>query len=162
MRSVHWLFLVSVALFVSGIGFVVAAARPTAQAETAVEAIPLTPVATVKQIMNAIVAPAAQAVFDSVGTVVDIGGVHETKPKDDREWAAVGASAAALIEAANLLMMGDRAVDRGEWVKLSRAMASAGAATLKAADAKDVAGILAAGETVNESCDNCHQVYQRN
>jgi hypothetical protein len=163
MRLVHWLFLVSVALFISGIGFIVVAARPAAQAtEPAKEAIPITPVASVKQIMGGIVAPSARVVFDAVSTIVDATGIHEKAPKDDGEWAAVGSSAAALVEAGNLLLMGDRAVDRGDWVKMTRAMVDAGNTALKAADAKSTEGILAAGEVVNASCDNCHQRYQRN
>jgi hypothetical protein len=162
MRIVHWLFLVSAALFICGIGFIVAAARPAVQGAAPVEAIPLTPVASVKQIMNAIVAPGAVAVFESISTVVDDTGIHETLPDTDEEWAGVGANAAALIESANLLVMGDRAIDRGEWVTMSRAMADAGSAALKAANAKDVQGVLNAGEILNASCDNCHQAYRRN
>ena len=101
--------------------------------------------------------PAATVVFDSVGTIVDATGIEEKQPKTDAEWAAVGASAAALVESANLLLMGDRAVDRGDWVKMSQALADAGQMALKAAEAKRRRGILAAGETINVSCDTCHQ-----
>ena len=67
MRVVNWLFVVSVALFVSGIGFVIAGARSARQAPAAeTSTISLTPVASVKQIMKGIVGPAATAVFDSV------------------------------------------------------------------------------------------------
>jgi hypothetical protein len=161
MRMVHWLFVVSVALFVSGIGFIVAGAR-TAQRAVPVEAAPATtPVATVQQIMRGIVAPAATVVFDSVGTIVSAAGIEERAPKTDEEWAEVGSSAAALVESGNLLVMGDRAVDRDDWLKMSRALADAGLAALKAAEAKNADGILSAGEVINESCDNCHQKYQR-
>ena len=61
-------------------------------------------------------------------------------PSTDAEWAAVGASAAALVESGNLLVIGDRAVDRGDWVKMSKALADAGMLVLKAADAKDADG----------------------
>lgn len=161
MRMVHWLFVVSVALFVSGIGFIVAGAR-TAQRAVPVEAAPATtPVATVQQIMRGIVAPAATVVFDSVGTIVSAAGIEERAPKTDEEWAEVGSSAAALVESGNLLVMGDRAVDRDDWLKMSRALADAGLAALKAAEAKNADGILSAGEVINESCDNCHLKYQR-
>ena len=53
MRTVHWMLAVSVALFVSGIGFVIAGAR-TAQMATPVEVPVTTPVASVMQIMNGI------------------------------------------------------------------------------------------------------------
>jgi hypothetical protein len=162
MRTVHWLFVISAALFISGIAFIIAGAR-TAQAAAPAEAQApaITPVASVKQIMAGIVSPAATAVFDSVGTVVDATGIHEKAPSTDTEWAALGASAAALVESGNLLVMGDRAVDRGDWVKMSKALGDAGLLVLKATDAKDAMGVLAAGETLNASCDGCHQRYQR-
>jgi hypothetical protein len=160
MRIIHWLFVVSAALFISGIGFVVAGARTTRQAAP-VEAPVMTPVASIKQIMNGIVAPAAKAVFDSVGTIVSAAGIEERRPKNDEEWAALGDSAAALVESGNLLVMGDRAVDRGDWVKMSQALVDAGMMALEAAEAKDADGILTAGSIINTSCDTCHQRYQR-
>ena len=105
--------------------------------------------------------PAAYAVFDSVSTIVDAKGVQEHQPRTDEEWARVGANAAALIESANMLLVGNRAVDQGDWVKMAKAMADAGHTALKAADAKKPEGILEAGEAINQSCDNCHQKYQR-
>ena len=50
MKIVHWLCLVSVALFVSGIGFIVAGARTARQAQAAASpaAATLTPVATTR------------------------------------------------------------------------------------------------------------------
>lgn len=160
MRMVYWLFVVSAALFVSGIGFIVAGARTTQRAAP-VEAPALTPVASVKQIMNGIVQPAATVVFGSVGTIISAAGIVEKAPKTDEEWAAVGSSAVALVESANLLVMGDRAVDREDWVKMSRALAEAGMTALKATEAKSADGVLSAGAVVNESCDNCHRKYQR-
>jgi hypothetical protein len=163
MRLLHWLFAISVALFISGIGFIVVGAR-AAQQEAPAEAPaapPIEPVATVKQLMDGIVQPSALVVFDSVGTIVDKDGIHEKQPSTDAEWAAVAASAAAIVEAANLLNTGNRAVDREEWVKMSRAMADAGLQVLKATSEKSAEGILAAGEPLNASCDACHQRYQR-
>jgi hypothetical protein len=161
MRTVHWLFLVSAALFISGIGFIIASGR-TSQVEAAAPPAPsLAPVASVKQIMAGIVMPTAYVVFDSVSTIVDAKGVQENQPRTDEEWAHVGANAAALIESANMLLSGNRAVDQGDWVTMAKAMADAGQIALKAAESKNPEGILEAGEAINQSCDNCHQKYQR-
>ena len=161
MRTVHWLFLVSAALFVSGIGFIIASGR-TSQVEAAAPPAPsLPPVASVKQIMAGIVMPAAYVVFDSVSTIVDKDGVQENQPRTDEEWARVGANAAVLIESANMLLVGNRAVDQDDWVKMAKAMADAGDIALRAAEAKKPEGILEAGEAINKSCDNCHEKYQR-
>ena len=161
MRIANWLFVVGAALFISGIGFIIASAR-TPQVEAAAAPAPSLPtVATVKQIMAGIVMPSAAKVWDSVSTIVDKGGVQENVPKTDDEWAVVGANAAALIESANLLTVGNRAVDQGDWVKMSKAMADAAQTALKATTDKNPDGILAAGEKINETCDNCHEKYQR-
>jgi hypothetical protein len=159
MKIRHWFFLVGV-LFVSGIGFTIAGAR-AARLAPVVEAPITTPVATVKQIMKGIVAPAATVVFNSVSTTVSFRGTEETFPRNDAEWEAVGTSAAALIESGNLLLMGTRAIDKGEWVKMSQAMIEAGKLALKATQDKSTEGVLAAGERVNVSCDACHRRYQR-
>lgn len=162
MKIVHWLFVVSVALFVSGIGFVIASARTARQAPVVeTPSIELTPVASVKQIMNGIVRPAATAVFVSVGTIISREGTEERAPQNEEEWEAVGNSAAALIEAGNLMLIGSRAVDKGEWVKHSQAMIDAGKVALKAIEDKNIEQLFAAGETINISCDSCHLKYQR-
>jgi hypothetical protein len=164
MRTVHWLFLVSAALFISGIAFVVAAGRTTQQAPP-VQA-QVDPVATVGQIMRTITGPAATAVFESVGTVLSMDDagrqkVVETFPRNDAEWQAVGDRAAAIVESGNLLMMGNRAVDAAEWAKISQDMIEAGKIALKAVAAKDADALLFSGEAINDSCDNCHQRYMR-
>lgn len=164
MRLVHWLFLISAALFVSGIGFLVLGARTAQQApdvQSTVDAPVLRPVATVQQIMQGIIGPAATVVFASVGTIITASGREERAPKTDEDWQAVGNSAAALAEAGNLLMMENRAVDRGDWLKMSQALIDGGLLALKAIDAKDPDALLSAGEPINLSCDNCHQKYQR-
>ena len=160
MKIRHWFFLVGVLLYVAGIGFAIAGAR-AARLAPAVEAPLTSPVASVRQIMKGIVAPAATVVFNSVSTTVSFRGTEEKFPRTDAEWEEVGNSAAALIESGNLLLMGSRAVDKGEWVKMSQAMIDAGKVALKATQDKSAEGVLAAGEQVNMSCDGCHRRYQR-
>jgi hypothetical protein len=160
MRTVHWLFVLSVALFISGIGFVIAGAR-TVRAAPAVEAPALTPVASVKQIMVGIVGPAANVVYGAVATTSSAQGIVETAPKNDEEWAVVGSSAAALVESGNLMLTGNRLLDNGDWVTMTRAFMEQANLTLKAANAKDKDGIVAAGGDMNTTCDNCHEKYQR-
>ena len=145
------------------IGFVIAAGRTVrAAAPAAAPAAPAVPeIASVKYVMRGITMPNAAAIWDSVSTIVDAKGVQDNQPRTDEEWAAVGAHAAALVEAANMLTVGTRAVDQGDWVKMSKAMADAAQTALKATTDKSPEGILAAGETINETCDNCHQKYSR-
>src|SRR5262245_5343360 len=160
MRTVHWLFAVSVALFLSGLAFVIAGARLARQAPKIAPGAAITPVASVKQIMNGIVGPAANRVFASVGSVVSANGTEERAPHTDAEWEAVGNDAAALIESGNLILMNGRAVDGGDWVKMSEAMIEAGKIVLRAVEARSPDKVFESGEALNESCDNCHQKYK--
>jgi len=161
MRSVNWLFAIGVALFISGIAFVIAAARMARAAEPADAAPVTTAVASTAQIMSAITDPAAGVIYNAVGTVISADGIKEIAPQTDEEWAAVGNSAAALIESGNLLLMGSRAIDQGDWVTMTRAMMDKGELALKAVEARSPDGILSAGSEINETCDNCHARYQR-
>jgi len=163
MRIIHWLFVLSVALFVSGIGLVIASARAARRAPAAADtaAASLTPVASVKQIMKGITGPAATVVYNAVGTIVTSKVTEERAPRTDEEWEAVGNAAAAIIESGNLLMMGTRAVDQADWIKESRALIEAGTEALRAVQSRSADGVFAAGEPLNLSCDNCHRKYQR-
>lgn len=162
MRTVHWLFIVGALLFVSGIGLVIAAARGARETPAAAApAVAIESVATVKQIMKAIVDPAAKKIFNAVGTVIGPEGVVEKAPATADEWEDVGNSAAALIEAGNLMLMGNRAIDQDEWVKMSRAMIDAGRQVLHATQEKNPDKVFELGEPLNESCDSCHGKYRR-
>lgn len=162
MRTQYSLFLVSVLLFVSGIGFVIASGRSARSAAPASAAAPAAaPVATVRHVMQAITMPAAATIWDSVSTIVDAEGVHENQPRTDEEWAVVEANAAVLVESANMMLTDSRAIDRGDWVKFANALRDSATTALTAAQQKDPQGILAVGEVINESCDACHERYQR-
>ena len=164
MQVRNWLFTISVLLFVSGIGFIIAAerTRKAAPAAAAVAAPPAAPTATVKQIMKGLTGPAANVIFNAVSIEVSAAGEIEKAPQTDAEWAEVATSAALLVESANLLVQGSRAVDRADWPKMAAEMATAGKQALKEAEAHNKDGILRIGEAVNTSCDNCHARYLRN
>ena len=117
------------------------------------------PVASVKQLMQATIEPSAEVLFEAVGTVVSSSGVEEIAPKNDEEWAAVRNSALTLAESGNLLMIGDRARDKGEWIKMSQALVGVGVVALKAAEAKNPQALFEAGGQVYEVCQQCHSRY---
>jgi len=161
MKAVHWLFVVSVALFIGGIGFVIAGARAGRTSAPADEAPPATPVASIAQIMNGIVQPNAAALYGAVATYVSVEGVKEVAPQNDEEWAALASNAAALVESGNLLLLGNRLLDEGDWVKMTRAFMDASQMALEAAEDQSTEAILDAGSALNETCDTCHARYQR-
>jgi hypothetical protein len=163
MKTVYWLFVVSVALFISGIAFVIAGERTARAATPAAAAVApnVAPVATVKQIMIGITNPAAFVVYEAVGTKSSAKGIEEIAPQNDEEWAKVGSAGAAVVESGNLMLTGNRAIDTGDWVKMTRDMMEQGQKAMKAAEAKDKDGIVAAGGDLNTTCDNCHARYSR-
>ena len=153
MRTIYGILVVSLLLFVAGVVFFVLALRAVRQPE------PGAPVASVKQVMQGIVAPSSKAIYDAVSTVVTAAGTTESVPRSDRDWEIVGSHAAALAEAANLLQMGNRPRDSSDWPRLSNEMAKAAMQAYRATERKDANALLAAGEVLNNACDNCHRNY---
>jgi len=120
---------------------------------------PFKPMVDVKQLMVSIIDPAADVLWDSVGTVISEEGIDEWYPKTDEEWAAVENSAIVLMESGNLLMIGDRARDQQAWMQMSRQLIDAAAEARTAAQSKDPDAVFAVGETVYFACDRCHGLY---
>ena len=120
---------------------------------------PFRPVTSVKQIMEGAIHPASEVVFEAVGTVLTLSGVEEIAPKNDEEWDKVRESAVVLAESGNLLLIGDRVKDKGDWVKMSHALTDAGLVALKAAEAKNAPALFEAGGQVFDACSQCHTKY---
>jgi hypothetical protein len=114
------------------------------------------PVGTVDQVMDAIVIPSSQAIFDAV--IYENGELVQA-PKVDDDWFRVQMHAVAVAEAGNLLLMPPRARDAGEWVTFSRAMTTAAAEVAKAAESKDVERLLQTGSEMYRACVGCHAKY---
>jgi hypothetical protein len=115
-----------------------------------------TPVATVDQVMDAIIIPSSQAVFDSV---VYINGELTQSPKTDDEWFRLRMHAIAVAEAGNLLLMPPRAKGDDDWAPLSKALTAAAMRVEQAADAKNVNLMLQTGSELYVACTNCHEKY---
>ena len=120
---------------------------------------PLRPVADVSQLMSMILDPAADAVWDSSGTIITAEGYDEWEPETDEDWAVVANGAMTIIEGANLLMIGDRARDQEGWMELSQGMSDAALLVHEAAVARDADLVFELGETLYRSCDRCHNLY---
>src|SRR5262245_1658461 len=125
MRTFYWLFLLTLSMFLGGVAMAqqqgpVGGAAPVAPCEMpgpAARPKPAnfnvgpgaqSPKATIKDIMNAMMMPAASGVWNAVATTTDQTGVHESSPKTDDDWNAVIAWANMLVETPNLLMVPGR------------------------------------------------------
>ena len=120
---------------------------------------PFRPVADVKQLMNSVIDPAADVIWGSVGTIVSAQGTEERAPKTDEEWAAVVNSAFVITESGNLMMIGSRLKDTGEWIRQSQALIDVGLRAVKAAQAKDKDAVFTVGGEIYDVCASCHQTY---
>jgi hypothetical protein len=120
---------------------------------------PFKPVADLKQLMASVVEPAADEYWDAVGWIEDSGGSHEIAPTTAEEWDAVRNHAYTLAESGNLMMIGNRAKDGGEWMQLSVALVEAGQTAIRAAESRDKMAVFDAGAEVYDACTNCHAKY---
>lgn len=110
----------------------------------------LRPVANVYQLMKAIIVPSADAIWK----------VNMDEPEDDEQWSGVRHAAIALAESGNLLMIGNRARDQGNWVKYSQSLIDWSTIILRAAEAKNVPALNEAGDELLTVCANCHRQYK--
>jgi len=68
------------------------------------------PTSTVKDIMDSLIDPSADAIWDSVEVVATLEGTEHKAPRTDDEWKALRRHAVALVEASNLLLIPGRHV----------------------------------------------------
>ena len=117
---------------------------------------PFTPVASTREIMDGIVIPYSQAIFDAVA----YENAQLTRaPRNDDEWHRLKVQALSVAEAGNLLLMPPRAKDETDWPSLARGMSEKAAEVAKAAEQKDVERVLQTGGELYETCTACHAKY---
>jgi hypothetical protein len=112
------------------------------------------------EFMGHVVEPQAEHIWDSVVTTVTLEGTDEKFPTTDEEWIAIENAAVTLAESGNLLMLEGRARDTGDWMTAAQEMIDSSILVLKAAEAKDVSGLLDSGGKVYNSCVLCHEKYR--
>jgi hypothetical protein len=140
--------------------------------------------ATIKDIMDSMVDPSADFLFESVAEIADERGVTQKAPQTDEEWKQVRRQAIVLLEAPNLLVMEGRRVaqpheraenpqielqpeeiqklvdrDRPSFVRRARRLHDAAATALNAIDVKDKTALFHAIESIDRACESCHLNY---
>src|SRR2546428_9996782 len=120
---------------------------------------PFKPVADSKLLMQAVVDPNADIIWEAVKTIDSAAGTEEIRPRNNEEWAAVRNAAVALAESGNLLMLVPRAKDGGEWMKRAQEMIDTGEKAIRAAEAKNADQLFTVGGDIYDSCSNCHRQY---
>jgi len=140
------------------------------------------PKASIRELMDAQVDPAADAIWDSVVITITAAGQDDKQPRTEAEWQAVRRSAITLIEATNLLMIDRRRIapasapavpgeasasvleqrldaNRAAFVGFAQALRNVSLQALEAIDARDATRLLEAGGEIDGACEACHLVY---
>lgn len=145
--------------------------------------------ATVRDLMQSLVAPSAQGLWDAVGTVSTAKGTVDLEPKTDAEWAAVRRHAIALVESTNLLLVPGRHVapadaqtlraddadpgaelppaeierrvlaDWTRWTGMAHALHDQAVTVLQTVERKDAARLLTTGSDLDGVCEACHLTF---
>jgi len=150
---------------------------------------PFRATSTIRELMQSMIAPSAQGLWDSVGRVSDANGTRDLEPRSDEEWAAVRRHAVSLMESTNLLLIPGRHVARdgqqtlkaddavpgselppaeiekrinqnwAAWTAMALTLHQSAASMLDAVDRKDVARLESSGSDLDGVCEACHVTY---
>ncbi len=112
-----------------------------------------------KQVMNLVLEPAADVVWDSAGYIVTIEGETNLAPTDEEGWLRVQAAGGTLVEAGNALMLPGRHDGQADWLEFSAAISATGMQIIAAGEAQDQDAVFQTGATLYSVCVACHQVY---
>jgi hypothetical protein len=172
--------LLTAALLFSGCG------QPTPVAPAVADAPSFTPVLSVKELMEHIVDPIADWIFDAAVIDVSAKGTVETLPLTDEDWTRVERGALILAESANLLKMPRAMVPSGDkllnqepggpeltpaeieakikkdpalWARHADGLREAALESLKVIKARDAQGLFDVGDKIDKACESCHLEY---
>jgi hypothetical protein len=142
--------------------------------------------ASIQELMDAVIDPAADALWDSVSITETVKGTVFHQPHTDEEWQEARRHAISLIEGTNLLVMdgrrlvapGSPVLDQGTsgvlsaeegaklfdskhatFVEFARALRDAGEQMLTSIDKKDSTGMMNAGAAMDGICESCHLTF---
>jgi len=146
----------------------------------------LSPVVSVKELMESIIDPIADNVFDAVGADVTAQGIVETRPETDADWAKVREGAVTLAEGSNLLKIPRRVAPPGDknnsagpnapelspeqiqakidqnralWNTHANELRDKAVKVLDIVKSRDTDALFQAGSEIDRACENCHLEY---
>jgi hypothetical protein len=139
---------------------------------------------TIREIMQSMVQPRADTLWNAVSTSVTDKGVETNAPKNEEEWAKMRYEAVTLAEAMNSILTPGRKVakageqakdpkvelspdqieklineDRESWTKLAHSLQDSVMVAIKAIDAKNAEALSNAGGDMDMACETCHKKY---
>ena len=184
MRTFAWLLPVGVLLLVVGMGAQQPTAKPASPKSKAIVSPAFKPVASIKEIMDTLVDPQSDVIFEAVATILTKSGTEERAPRTDADWDAVRKGALLLIEGGNLLVVPGRHAagpgaksevpgvelepaeiealikkNPGLFVRRAQGVVGAAIVALKAIEAKDVQALNNAAGGLDAACESCHSDF---
>ncbi len=139
--------------------------------------------ATIRDIMDSFIDPAADHIWDAVAITVTAKGREEKYPRTDEEWKELRRRAIQVMEGANLLLVPGRHVarpgeqvdpriaippdqievlinqDRAAFTKMAHDLYDSVLPVLQAIEAKDKDTLLEVSDGIDRACENCHITY---
>jgi hypothetical protein len=146
----------------------------------------LKPVVTVKQLMDDLIDPASDLIFNAVGTVISDKGIVETEPRTDDDWAKIRVGAVTMAEGIYLLKIPRPIAPPGDlnhrvgpdaseltpdqikarieadtvlWNAKIEALRNINLQVLDIVKRKAAKELSEAGEILEEACESCHLEY---
>jgi hypothetical protein len=150
---------------------------------TAASVVPLRPIASLQELMQAEVDSSADGIWNAVETVTTRSGTEERQPRTSEQWTAVRNAAITLVEATNLLVIEGRRVGASEFPAeaagaldsahiqaliaakrpvfdgFAAALRGAGLTAMAAIDARDPVALVKAGGEIDQVCEACHLTF---
>jgi hypothetical protein len=120
---------------------------------------PFQTTANMKDLMLNVLDPAADGIWESVGTIMTQEGTFEKFPATDEEWAVVRMHAIQLAESGNLLMLPSRSGGSAEWIDQAKALIDASNHAIETIDARDKDALFTVGGDIYDVCTNCHKQF---
>ena len=134
--------------------------------------------------MLSVVDPAADAIWESVATIVTHEGTEERRPRTDEDWETLRHEAVRLVEASNLMLMEGRDVARPgfqsenpgielepeevqalieddfeTWARLVADYHRVAVTMFNAVENRDADRLFDEGGALDVTCERCHQRY---
>ena len=138
---------------------------------------------TLQDLMNQIIDPEADVIWNATGTIANKKGIVEHYPKTDEDWEAQRRAVLRLLEASNLLLIPDRKVAatpfesagpgvfssaevqhqlesrRAVFNGMALNLRGAAQELLKAVDTRNVKSLLELGDALDHACEGCHKTF---
>jgi hypothetical protein len=178
-RPIGWIMLTTLAVVPLLIGCVKPASTPEQAPPSQ-----LKPAATLQEIMNSVIDPNIDFVWNAVSTVSTAKGTEERRPQTDEDWLVLRQHALTVAEAANLLLVPNRPIAaagastssggaelapqaikmliaerQGEFVVSAHQLQTAALGLVRAIDAKNADELEKAGGEVERACEQCHSQF---